>query len=289
MNPQTTASPQLAALSPQAAAPAPQAAASAPPAMAPNGAPLNLSAVAPQGATPSVSVQQPAQFDTKGMTDALAKYYQIPSTTQGIVGQQQANAYNAQTGYENSVAQKQLQVQRDQERLDSSKYNIQNTKDGVKILDPLGNQVSVGEYASLTGANPADALKGSTNPQDQQFVQDYNNYEQFLNAAMQKSTSKEAAQVYQGFVTANPSLANMTPQQASSAFLSQYGSYFGQQQSGQTPASGQYTPQYSPSIENYVAEKALFGIPTVGSAGASGLSGNGASLFSQAAQSATGQ
>ena len=222
----------------------------------PTGVPLAAAPnVNPQPANPVQGVTQPQGFDTQGALAKIAQYYQIPGQTAAITGQQKANAFNAQTQFENAQNMRQLQAQRLQDQTDQSKYKVFNTKDGVQVVGPQGQQVSIGQYVAMTGANPADALKSSTNPKDQQFVQDYTNFETFLNAAMNRGKSAEDAQVYSTYVKANPSLATLNPQQATQMFLSQYGDYYGLGQTGQTPSANQYTPVYSPSIENYIGEK----------------------------------
>lgn len=246
--------------------------------VAPSGAPA-LPPL-PQGtAAPSISQQAPTNFDTGAMTKAIADYYQIPRDTALATAATKANEYNATTAYNNQL---QLQSKEASMRLSKDAYKVIQTKDGVQILDPVSGQpVDIGTYVNRTGANPAEVLSKSTNPQDQQFVQDYNNFEQFMNAAIQKGQSKEAAQVYQSFLDANPALANITPQQAAKMFLGQYGNYFGVGQAGPTPTSVQYTPQYTPSIEQYIAEKSLFGISPIGSAAAGTQSSPSASMGAQ--------
>lgn len=222
--------------------------------IAPSGAP-NLPAL-PQGTTaPTTAIQQPQAFDTQGMVQAIGNYYQIPKQTSLAQAGVKQNEFNATTAFQ---GQQELSSKEAQLRLDAGSYKIQQGPNGVSILDPVSGQpVDIGTYVNRTGANPAQVLAKSTNPHDQQFVSDYNNFQQFMNAALQKNTNKEAENVYNSYIKANPALENITPQQASNLFLQQYGSYFGVGQPQQTPTSTQYTPQFSQNLLNYLLTRAV--------------------------------
>lgn len=51
---------------------------------------------------------------------------------------------------------------------------VLNSAGGYTYLDGSGNPITVNQYASATNTTIADALKGSTDPADEDFVNDYN-------------------------------------------------------------------------------------------------------------------
>lgn len=211
----------------------------------------------PQGTTPpALGVQQPQAFDTAGTMNAIANYYQIPKATALAQAGVKQNEFNATTAFQ---GQTELTSKEAQLRLDESAYKKIPGPNGVQILDPVSGQpVDIGTYVNRTGANPADILKNSPNPRDQQFVQDYSNFQNFLNAAQNKNVSKEAALAYQSFVDQNPGLEGLSPQQAANLFLGEYGNYFGLPQQGQSPTTPQFTPQYTPNLLNYMLSRTTY-------------------------------
>lgn len=206
-------------------------------------------AITPQ----NVSAPTP-QYDTAGALDAIRNYYKIPQETAAAVGQQKANAYNAQTAFENNRANMQFQATVLQDKLNPSKYQIHNDNTGTHIIDPTGKEVDIGTYVNTTGENPAKVLANSTNPADQQFVQDYNNYETFMQAALTKNNNKESEAVYNDFVSANPGLDALTPSEARQAFLDKYSSYFGVPSKNSSYTRG-FTPAYDPAAAKYAYQR----------------------------------
>jgi hypothetical protein len=99
----------------------------------------------------------------------------------------------------------------------------------------VGDVVPLSTYVNLTGANPAEVLQehGATDAADQKFIAAYNNLQAYSQAqiAAQGGDSQAEATVQQ-FQKANPGLANMELGQLSTAFMQQYGSYFGASQQG---------------------------------------------------------
>lgn len=219
---------------------------------------------APQVAATPAPVQAP-NLDTAGQLQNIANYYQIPRQTAQIVnsGQSQGNVAGQQ--FAASKAQRDIQIQNQQDSLDPSKYTI--TKDpatgGVNITNSLGDQVPLSTYVNLTGANPATVLQNSTNPADVKFVAAYNNlqtYSQDMIAA-QNGDAQAQAEVQQ-YQAANPGLANMELGQLSQAFMSQYGSYFGAPQQG--AGGGNIASGVTPTLssQNNPAALSAFENPT---------------------------
>lgn len=226
MNPQVTASPQPITTSPQGAA-----------SVAPNAAPVapQLPA-APQVAATPAPVATP-NFNTSQQLQNIAAYYNIPRQTQAIAGAGQAQGAVAQTNFEHQKAENEIDIQNKQNSLDPSKYTFVKNKDGsVSILNSVGDSVSIGQYASLTGANPAEALQnaGATDENDQKFISAYNNLQSFVQTkiAAQNGDTQAVAQLADYYKN-NPGLNGLELGQLQNMFMGSYGSYFGQPQSGE--------------------------------------------------------
>ena len=202
-------------------------------------------------------------FDTQGMVNSIANYYKIPGDTANIVAQGQTQGNIAGQQFEKQKAENEIDIQNKQNQLDPSKYTItKNPKTGgIQITNSMGDQVDLGTYVNLTGANPADVLKNSTDPKDVQFVTAYNNLQNYtqLKIAAQNGDAQAAAQVAD-YDKANPGLGQMELGQLSQAFMSKYGSFFGAQstdnvnalqQKGVTPTiSSQNNPVSTSAFEN---------------------------------------
>lgn len=229
-------------------------------AVSPSGAP-GVPGV-PQGAiAPLAPTQAPTNFDTAGMMQAIGNYYQIPKQTALAQAGVEGNKFNATTAYEGQLQEESTFAK---ERLDPSAYKIVNAPNGGKvILDPVsGQQVDIGTYVNRTGANPADVLKDSTNPQDQQFVSDYNDFQGYMNAKLNEKASPEAAKTAQAYENAvkkqyNIDLASMNPQQVANLFLSEYGNYLGIPGS-QTPSQAMWTPTINQNDINYLLSRYIY-------------------------------
>lgn len=229
----------------------PQATALAP---TPPPGPAGVTAASPQ--TPSVlPTQTTPTYNPQASLDAIKQFYQIPTAAANASVGIKADAFNAQTAFENSQRNLQLQIEHAKDKLDPSKYKTVADSNGgpTKIYDSLGNETDAGTYAKLTGDSAANLLKNSTNPQEQKFVQDYKNYETFMQSLIgSKSGDKQAQITYNDFLKNNPGLSNLTPEQVRQVFMNQYGQYFGAGQGGQaTQGVNDFAPtNYLPALEN---------------------------------------
>lgn len=224
--------PQVGAVSPQPVTTSPQGAASVTP---------NATPVAPQlpqapaiAATPA-PVATP-NFNTSAQLGNIAAYYNIPRQTAAISGAGQAQGQVAQQQFEANKAQNEIKIQNQQNSLDPSKYQFTKNSDGsVSILNSVGDKVDIGTYAALTGENPVTALTqaGATDQADQKFIAAYNNLQGYVQAkiAATNGDAQAQAQVKQ-YEVANPGLQNLELGQLQTAFMNQYGQYFGQPQQG---------------------------------------------------------
>jgi|ERR1700743_2966547 len=283
MNPQTPAQP----VAPAPTQTTPQGVAS----VAPNTTPTPSALPQPTAVGAPMAPPQNPTFDPTQALNDIADYYKIPREAALTAGQTQAQGTQAGQQYARTEAQTGLQVQNLQNSLDPSKYTVtQDAKSpyGISITGPLGQQVNFADYINLTGQNPATVLANSTNPQAQQFVTAYNNLENFMQTTLQASGGSEQAKIALGdYYKANPGLENMTPQQVSNAFMSQYGEFFGQPQTNQPGSTQGVTPTFqsaqNPTNSSPYYELQAYGLPTTGTPQSAALLGSNG-LESQLAQ-----
>lgn len=210
-------------------------------------APVNTNAqgvgsVAPVGApTPTALPTAPAQInvpaptvvsrpDISGQLSAISNFYKIPAQTAQLTSEAQSRADVAQGQFEAQKYNRQIDIQNQKDMLDPSKYLI--TKDpktgGINITNIMGDKVDLGTYSNLTGANPADVLKNSTDPNDIKFVQAYNNFQNYAQAKIAATNGDLQAQAtVKQFNDRNSGLQNVDLGQLKDAFMQQYGTYFG--------------------------------------------------------------
>lgn len=236
MNPQATLTPQPQAgalVQPQSAIVSPQGVASQVPVQAPT-PPVLPQAQAPVGTPPPVATPN---FNTSQQLQNIAAYYNIPRQTAAITGAGQAQGQVAGQQFEAQKAQNEIKIQNQQDSLDPSKYQFTKNADGsVTILNSVGDKVDIGTYAALTGANPAQALQsaGATDQASEKFIAAYNNLQTYIQAKIAAQNGDETAQAQiKDFDSQNPGLGNMELGQLQSAFMQQYGQYFGQPQGDQ--------------------------------------------------------
>lgn len=228
--------------------------------VSPSGAP-GVPGVAQGTIAPTQGVTNATPFDTSGAMNAIANYYQIPKQTAVAAAGVEGNKFNATTAYEGQL---QEQSEFAKQRLDASSYKIQNTPDGVRILDPVtGQPVDTNTFVNRTGSQGFDSLMGalqkSPNQRDQQFVSDYNNFQTYMNASLNAKNSPEAKNIMASYEAKNPQLKNLSPQQAAQMFNSEYGDYLGvgQQAQGQ-PQQPMYTPELSQNDLNYLLSRYIY-------------------------------
>lgn len=93
---------------------------------------------------------------------------------------------------------------------------------GYGFLDPTGKEISASDYAAATGKTPQDVLKGSQNPVDIQYLQDYNNLQSLLQAVT--TGDKTTAQK---FYDLNPGLQKLKPNEVIQKFQQAYPTVYG--------------------------------------------------------------
>lgn len=205
--------------------------------VAPNTAPTaSQLPAAPQVAATPAPVAQP-NFNVSQTLGNIADYYNIPrqAAITTAAGQTQGNI--AQQQFEAQKAQNQIKIQNQQNSLDPSKYQFSKNPDGsVSILNSVGDKVDIGTYSALTGDNPATALQkaGATDKASQKFIAAYNNLQTYIqNKIAAQNGDVQAQASVDDFYKQNPGLKNIQLGQLQSAFMQQYGQYFGQPQGNQ--------------------------------------------------------
>lgn len=201
-------------------------------AVAPNAAPVPTALpAAPQAIATPAPVATP-NFDTAGAIAKIGDYYNIPRQTAAIAGAGQAQGAVAQSQFEAQKAQNEIKIQNQQNALDPTKYQFSKNADGsVTILNSVGDKVDIGTYSALTGDNPATALQkaGATDQASQKFMAAYNNLQGFIQDKIGAQNGDAQAQAaLADYYKANPGLQNMELGQLQTAFMQQYGQYFGQ-------------------------------------------------------------
>lgn len=71
-----------------------------------------------------------------------------------------------------------------EDMMDPGKYQrVRKDDGGFAFFDPSGKEIGIDTYTKRTGLRAAEVLKDSDNPLDRQYVNDYNNMNQLMNAA----------------------------------------------------------------------------------------------------------
>lgn len=119
--------------------------------------------------------------DRNAGTDSAA----VNQYAQGAFGDILAKAGDGVGTLANTVAEKQRQeaeaarqkeMNEIQQKLDPSNYKVVRKEDGgYDFFDSTGKPITIDRYAAVTGLRPVDILAKSENPLDIQYVQDYNN------------------------------------------------------------------------------------------------------------------
>lgn len=177
----------------------------------------------------------------------------------GLAGGGSLASQRAQEADEADKQARAAAMQRLQDKLDPSKYQVRRKQDGgFDFLDPEGNKIDINTYSKVTGQRVVDILKDSENPTDLEYVNDWSNMNSLLNAMYNNDTDTIAS-----FVEQNPSLKDKKPQDLAQELMRKYPHLYGLGGYGQTLANrGKSVFSYN---SNY--------IPTGGSASTSGTGG----------------
>lgn len=121
----------------------------------------------------------------------LAKMYQSSFQLPQIKAAVGAQSAITNTQVAAAEAAKKAEQQKQQDMLDPNKYQqIPKQDGGYEFIAPNGQSITAQDYARITGKNEAQVLSDSKNPMDQNFVNDYNNLQDFLTALRNNDTAK---------------------------------------------------------------------------------------------------
>lgn len=137
------------------------------------------------------NIQAPASPLGAPNAPELAKLYaasfQLPQATVAS----KAQAQNAQEKVKQDEYAAKIAAQKEADKADFKAYRVVKKSDGgYDFFDPDGQQVDIATLTQRTGVNPVDILKDSENPIDIQYVQDYNNLQDFVRAVLSGDRKK---------------------------------------------------------------------------------------------------
>jgi hypothetical protein len=170
---------------------------------------------AAKAATPTSYIPEVANYAKAAFLDPITKQgVQAGGTLAGERGKEADQADEA-------ARQKKMNELKDQ--LDPSKYSrVQKADGGFAFYDPSGKEIDISKYSQFTGQTRAQILKDSENPIDQEYVNDYNNMNQFAQAIYNNDTD-----TVNSFRAQNPALARETPQTIMSLLIKKYPHIYG--------------------------------------------------------------
>ena len=99
---------------------------------------------------------------------------------------------------------------------------VRKADGGFAFYDPDGKEISINDYASVTGLRRAEILADSENPIDQEYINDYKN----MNDLAQAFYNGDQATI-KSFTDANPELAGRKPADLMSELIRKYPHMYG--------------------------------------------------------------
>lgn len=120
----------------------------------------------------------------------------------------------------------------------AANYRVVSRPDGgFGFYDPSGKEISAADYAQVAGKTPQEVLKGSQNPIDIQYQQDYDDLNNYIKQrALAKTDPKAAAQAKAVEDQVNKqygiNLAKQNPHQVVQTFMNNYPTVYGGTKAG---------------------------------------------------------
>ncbi len=183
----------------------------------------------------------------------------LEAKSQAVAG----SAYNAQVQAANIKAEASAKARAQNDMLDASKYTKVPLSDGgYKFIAPNGQEISASQYAQVKGESTDSVLKGSQNPIDVSFQQDFKQLQQYIqdkqnlqgaNRATNQGDIKalDRAQAVETQVKQQYGidLAKENPSQVIQTFMQAYPTVFGLHTTG-PQGTGYFLPS-SEATKNY--------------------------------------
>lgn len=109
------------------------------------------------------------------------------------------------------------------EKMNPANFRKERKADGgFSFFDPDGKEITINDYASVTGQRRAEILSDSENPVDQEYISDYKN----MNDLAQAFYNNDQATI-KSFTDANPELAGRKPADLMSELIRKYPHMYG--------------------------------------------------------------
>lgn len=193
----------------------------------------------------------------------LASYFKAsamdPTLSAGLSGSATATSQAVKTKEEQEEAARQARaaaLQQEAENLDPSNFRkVRKADGGFAFYDPSGKQISINDYAAVTGDRRADILSDSENPVDLEYINDYNNMNELAQAMYNGDTA-----TIQQFAKENGNYAQAKPQDLMKELIKKYPHIYG--------LGGSGGPAYQQTLQN--RGKKIFSPFGTGGAGGGG-------------------
>lgn len=153
----------------------------------------------------------------------------------------QTEAYNAsQTATANDLN---TRAQALKDAMTGKNYQqVAKNDGGFDFYDPLGNKITLHQYTQAVGKNPVDVLKDSQNNLDQQYIRDFNDMQDLVNATYNHD-SKTLDSIFSQRPGLKDAIKGLTPDQLIQQFRSYYPNVYGD--TGQTANTRNFQDQKS--------------------------------------------
>lgn len=170
--------------------------------------------------TPQTSIPELSSYFKAAVMD--------PIVSGGLAGGAVAGSQAARTKEEQEEAARKQRLADLQNKADPENFRKERKADGgYAFYDPEGNEISINDYAAVTGQRRVDILSDSENPVDQEYIRDWQNMNELAQAFYDNDQG-----VIQQFTQANPNLKDMKPRDFMSELIKKYPHIYGYGGSG---------------------------------------------------------
>lgn len=175
-----------------------------------------------------------ANVITAPKTDSpeLASYFKAaalePILSSGLRGGAVAGSQAAKTREEQEEAARKARLAELKKKADPNNFQkVRKSDGGFAFYDPDGKEISINDYAAVTGQRRVDILADSENPIDQEYITDYANMNELAQAFYNNDQG-----IIQQFTAANPNLKDMKPEDFMRELIRKYPHIYGYGGSG---------------------------------------------------------
>lgn len=169
-----------------------------------------------------------APVSTLGASNApeLASLYQstfqLPQSNGAVAAGAQISGDIVAEQKAAAAAARAAAAKREANMSDINKYKIVRKDDGgYDFFDADGNQVDIATLTKRTGVKASDIVKDSENPVDIQYVNDYNNLQDYISAKLSNDKKKTAA-----YEASKPELAKYQGKGGAHQLINDFQNYY---------------------------------------------------------------